>query len=108
GRGAHQASDEPQLREAVFVRQPVAAVGLDGLVEGLQRGLGSGELRDVGRLASRLAGVEEFCAPDGGKPAQFNGDVRLGKRMSDALMRADRRRPYLTLLGIVGGLGDGV
>ena len=39
---------------------------------------------------------------------EFDGDVRLGERMGDALMRADRRRPHLTLLGVVGGLGDGV
>ena len=28
-----------------------------------------------------------------GHPAQLDGDVRLGQRVSDALMRADRRRP---------------
>ncbi len=74
----------------------------------LQRGLGSGEFRDVGGLAGRFAGVEEFGAADGGQPAQFHRDVGFGQRVGDALVRADRRRPDLALLGVVGGLADRV
>ena len=87
--------------------QAVAAMGLDGLVERLQRGLGGGELGDVGGLAGRFCPASKSSALRMvAMPAEFDRDVGFGERMGDALVRADRRRPHLPLLGIVGGLAD--
>jgi hypothetical protein len=55
--------------------QTIAAVGLDGLIECLERGLGGGELCDVGGLTGGLTGIEEFGATGGGQSTQLYGDV---------------------------------
>jgi hypothetical protein len=106
--GAHQPGDEPQVGQAVLQGQAVAAVGLDGLVERGQRGVGRGQLGDVGRLGGVLPGVEQLGGPRGGQPGQLDVDVGFGQRVRDALVGADRLGPDLPLPRVPGRLADRV
>src|ERR1700677_4625931 len=107
-RGAHESCHEPQLGESVLVSQAVSAMGLDRLVQRLQRSFRRGELRDIRSLPSRFAGVEQSRAADSGQTPQLDCDVRFGEGMRYPLVRADRGGPHLALLGVVNGFADRV
>ena len=83
-------------------------MGLDGLVERLQRRFGRGVLGDVRRRSSVPAVVENLGGALGGQAGELDLDVAIGDGVRDALVRPDRNRPDRTVFRIGDGFLDRV
>src|SRR5918992_1511587 len=108
GGGAEEAGQAVERGQAVLGGQAVAAVRLDGLVEGLERRLGRGVLGHVGGLAGVSALVVEPGGLERHEPCLLDLDLGDGQRVGEPLVHADGDAPHLALQGVVGRLAQGV
>src|ERR1700733_2354183 len=94
--------------KAVVGREPVAAVALDGLVQGADAGLRGRVLGHIGGLASRL--VVAFVIQGGclgeHETAELNLDVALREGVGQALVGADGDAPDVAFLKVAPRLVD--
>src|SRR4051812_35639914 len=100
---AQQPGQAPQRHQAVLGGQAVAAVGLDGRVDGGQRRLGRGVLGHVAGLAGGQPEVVRPCGLAGHECGELGLDLRLGQGVADPLVRADRLLPDGAGAGVVRG-----
>ena len=83
-------------------------MALNGRVEGGQRRLGRRVLGHVGGLASGFAVVVQPRRFRGHQCRDFDFDFRLREGVRNALVSADRGVPHHSLVGVPGGLVQGV